>query len=230
MLVACRPDSEGRVPTVVEPRCAEPSSLPTSETRVATHAEPSDLSAHAGCDAASTTTYADTLATLRPDGTVDETDLVIERRIFSSRYPNERGSSCRFVIETRVWQEKLDARLEIAPAPAEVSLCDARITSPHASALVAAGARATVERIDVGAAPSGGPIELQVLLREPRDVAITETPAATPCGDEDDVTARIDRYAFAHRVVMQMPLADAARFAWDSVLELDYEVRAVSAE
>lgn len=225
VLGACEPTGDERVPRVVEPRCEQSNAPADGELVPPTLTESSSFWQHAGCNAESTTRYNATVGVRRPDGSIDPLDFVVERRIFSSRYPHDNGSVCRFFIDTRVWQEKRDARIEVPVAPAEVTLCGARITSPHATALVAAGARATLERVDVGAAPVGGPVELDVLLGEPLELAITADPAETPCGDDGDVTARIDRYAFAHRVVLDVPFADAVRLAWDSALELDFAVR-----
>jgi hypothetical protein len=226
-----------RIPTVVAPVAPgcneegneeEPGTV-TPVARAPTSVASSTLWAHAGCQASTVSTLARHVAVMQPDGGMFFLDLMSEQRIDSSREVDSTGSFCRVVVQTRVWQEKeVGVRLEVSPITADVTLCDARLTSPDASALVAAGARATLERLDVGAAALDGPVELAALLTEPRDMPITASPSSTSCGDGDDVTERIDRYAHAERLVVRFPLKDAPRFAWSSAIELDFEVRAVS--
>jgi hypothetical protein len=235
-LAGCPQPFVERIPTVVAPVAPgcneegneEEAGTVTPVARAPTSVASSRLWAHAGCQASTVSTLARHVAVMQPDGGMVFLDLVSEQRIDSSREVDSTGSFCRVVVQTRVWQEKDGVRLEVPPITADVTLCDARLTSPDASALVAAGARATLQRVDVGATALDGPVELAALLTEPRDMPITASPSSTSCGDGEDVTERIDRYAHAEHLVVRFPLKDAPRFAWSSAIELDFEVRAVS--
>jgi hypothetical protein len=232
-LAGCPQPFVERIPRVVAPVCGDEDEHeePGTATRTAwapTLVASSTLMFHSGCQASTVSTMARHVAVLQPDGGMVFLDLVSEQRIDSSREVDGTGSFCRVIVQTRVWQEKDGVRLEVPPITADVTLCDARLTSPDASALVAAGARAILERVDVGAAAADGSVELAALFTEPREMTITASPSSTSCGDGDDVTERIDRYAHAERLVVRFPLKDAPRFAWSSAIEVDFGVRAVN--